>query len=392
MRKPIKLAFIGTGLRTFTFLKALKDNPDCELVALCDLYPARMRHVAQGYGLEHVPRFTDLRECLARSGCDAVMVFTPDGNHAEVAVPALNAGKHVFLEKPLEITEEACQSIIEADESVGGRSYVGFNLRHAPVYRKIKQLIDDGVAGDLLTIQADEFYDGGRTYFRRWNRLRKFGGGLWITKACHDFDILQWLAGRPPRSVTARAELSYYRPKPEAALYCADCELREDCPDEFDRYVHLDPEVVAFQKSAVAEGFPRPDLCLYNSDKDTFDHGTAQVAFEGGLLATYTVNVVSGFTNRRIRVSGTKAAIDGDLTTQEVCIRHRDPSREERLTVSDSSDGHGGADKFVLPDFLAFVRGEKTAPVTPRKAFLPVRMGLAARASSDTGGSPMKLG
>jgi predicted dehydrogenase len=125
----------------------------------------------------------------------------------------------------------------------------------------------------------------------------------------------------------------------------------------------------------------RPDLCLYNSDKDTFDHGIATIKFQNGLFATYTVNVVSGFTNRRIRVSGTKATIDGDISSQEIIIRRRDPSSEEKIVLSDSSDGHGGADKFVLADFLAFARGEKSPACRPAEAIIGVRLGLAAEKS-----------
>jgi predicted dehydrogenase len=387
-----KLAFIGVGLRTFTFLEGIKKaQNECELVALCDLYPARMQFVIRKYGLHHVRTYTDYRVCMVESGCDAAMIFTPDGAHLEPAVAALRAGLHVFLEKPLEITRERCRTIIETDRAVGGKTYVGFNLRHAPVYRKLRELIEAGVAGGLLTIQADEFYDGGRTYFRRWNRLVAKSGGLWISKASHDFDILQWLAGAKPLSVQAQSALTHYVQKPEAGRYCRECPIEQDCPDSYTRYKFLYPEINDFLEAAVAEGFPRPDLCLYNSDKDTFDHGMATVRFEGDLLATYTVNVVAGFTNRRIRVSGTKATLDGDLTTQEVVIRHRDPARKERLVVAEDTDGHGGADRFMLPDFLAFTRGERLPPVNTKEALLAVLMGLAARESCERGGEPVNL-
>lgn len=384
--KKAKLAFIGLGLRSFTFLSALQNIKEkCELVALCDLSAKRMEHVTKRYRLKGVRCYTDYRTCIMQSECNAVMIFTPDGRHADPTIAALEAGKHVFLEKPLEITETGCHSIIAADDAAGGRTYVGFNLRHAPVYRKIKELIESGITGPLLTIQADEFYDGGRTYFRRWNRLRELSGGLWVTKACHDFDLLQWLAGSTPVSISAHSALTYYKAKPEATLHCSECQLETDCPDAFDRYTS--EEIKTFQLAAVEDGFPRPDLCLYNSDKDTFDHGQTLIRFAGGLHATYTVNVVSGFTNRRIRVSGTRAVVDGDLASQEIIIRHRDPSRTERFIASETTDGHGGADKYLLPDFLAFVRGEKPTPVSPREALLSVRMGLAARNSSDSGGT-----
>ena len=78
--------------------------------------------------------------------------------------------------------------------------------------RQFVSFCDAGKLGKLLTIEANEYYFGGRSYFRRWNRLREFGGGLWITKACHDFDLINWFAGGKPRRVFAMSNLSYYKP------------------------------------------------------------------------------------------------------------------------------------------------------------------------------------
>jgi predicted dehydrogenase len=376
----MKIAIAGMAIRSTAFLGDLKQREDCEITALCDKYPSRIKYISDKYGLEGAKRYTSFKKCIKESEFDAVMIFTSDYAHAEIVIPALKAGKYVFVEKPLDITERKCRLIIDADIEAGGKTYVGHNLRHAPVYKKIKSLIEDGVAGDLLTIQADEFYDGGRTYFRRWNRLKKFSGGLWITKSCHDFDIIQWLAGREAESVAAFSALSYYKKRDNAPEYCGECSYLPDCFDAFDEK-KVPKAWLAHVNSALPDGMQRPDLCLYNSDKDTFDHGIATIKFQNGLFATYTVNVVSGFTNRRIRVSGTKATIDGDISSQEIIIRRRDPSSEEKIVLSDSSDGHGGADKFIIADFLAFARGEKSPACRPSEAIIGVRLGLAAEKS-----------
>jgi predicted dehydrogenase len=379
-----KIAIVGMANRATAFLGELAGRQDCEITAICDKYPSRIQYMSDRYGLGTVKRYTSFKQCLRDSDFDAVMIFTPDYAHAEIAVPSLKAGKYVFLEKPLDITARKCEQIIDADKGAGGRTYVGHNLRHAPVYMKIKSLLEEGVAGDILTIQADEFYDGGRTYFRRWNRLRKFSGGLWITKSCHDFDIIQWLAGKEAESVAAFSALSYYKKRADAPEYCGECSRLAECFDAFDEKKYP-KEWLKHIKSAMPDGMQRPDLCLYNSDKDTFDHGIATIKFKDGLFATYTVNVVAGFTNRRIRVSGTKATIDGDLGAQEIIIRRRDPSTEERIKITDAADGHGGADKFIPSDFLAFARGEKEPACRPAEAIIAVRIGLAAEKSSHTG-------
>jgi predicted dehydrogenase len=382
----IKIAIAGMAYRSTAFLGELKERNDCDLVACCDRYPSRMRYMAERWGISNAAFYTDFRECLKKSDFDAVMVFTPDGSHADIVVPCLKAGKYVFVEKPLEITEKKCLEIVQADQGAGGKTYVGHNLRHAPLYKRIKALMDEGVLGEVLTIQADEFYDGGRTYFRRWNRLKRNGGGLWITKACHDFDLLQWLAGTPPLAVAASSALSYYKEKDQAALYCGDCSLFKNCADAFDE-TRYPKDWMDHIRSAIPDGLPRPDLCLFNSDKDTFDHGMATVRFQRDILATYTVNVVAGFTNRTIRISGTRATIDGDLEKQAITVRHRDPARTETFTLMDPALAgvHGGADQSVVSDFFSFVRGEKPPAVDPAEAVIAVKMGLAAEKSCATG-------
>ena len=283
-----------------------------------------------------------------------------------------------FNEKSLDTTAERCQAIIEADRRAGGKTFVGLNLRYAPVYATIRRRIEAGAIGDVLTIQADEFYDGGRTYFRRWNRLRSEGGGLWITKATHDFDLLTHLAGwAAPLEVYAAAARTYYVPKPGAAMRCRDCSLAPACPDR----APLEPYYLA--AAAEAAGGEPYGLCLYNSDSDTFDHGIATVRYENGVFATYTCNVVCGFSDRRIRVSGTKGTLTGCLSGSTVELCTRDPSETIDIPVSAGEGGHGGADGLLLESFLAFVRGECQPRCRPAEAAVSVYLGLAATKASD---------
>ncbi len=86
----------------------------------------------------------------------------------------------------------------------------------------------------------------------------------------------------------------------------------------------------------------------------------------------------------RLRVSGTKGTVDGDLHEKRVVLRRRDPASTEEFDVSKKAKGgHGGADKYILDDFLAFARGERPPECRPDEAALAVRVGLAARLSSD---------
>jgi len=145
-----------------------------------------------------------------------------------------------------------------------------------------------------------------------------------------------------------------------------------------------DSLIARLRDATVAATGHRADLCLFNSDKDTFDHGSAIVEFEDGLIASYTVNVVAGFTNRRIRLSGTAATVDGDLISNEIMIQYRDPSRVERIQLTDNASSHGGADEHVMAAFADFIGGDRNNAVSPAEAAVSVRIALAAQESCDT--------
>ena len=385
----IRTVVAGIGGRGAWAVSVINDSDDFELVGLIEAVRPKAELIVAEMGLKNVAVFEDVSSCLADLSFEALVVCTPDGTHAELAVPALQAGKYVLVEKPLDITEAKMEALIAADAHAGGRTFVGLNLRYAPLYEKIHELIQAGVLGQVLTIQADEFYDGGRTYFRRWNRRRDAGGGLWITKACHDFDLLYWMAGAAPVRVYADASLDYYKPRADAAPYCRDCALLADCPDRYEPSAKPElvtkPNMLGYRLNQLHEQVTgnRPDLCLFNSDKDTFDHGIATVSFANQVIGTYTVNVVTGVGDRRIRVSGTKATVDGHLTGTTLRVCYRDPTREEELDLADGLSGHGGGDKRLLSAFAGFVRGEPTPFVAPEEAAVAVRMGLAATRSCD---------
>ncbi|HOX36853.1 MAG TPA: Gfo/Idh/MocA family oxidoreductase [Candidatus Brocadiia bacterium] len=385
-KNRVKLIVAGCGGRGHWFVSQACKRKDYSLAALVDIVPGRAELTAQHVGVKKVPIFADLGEALDKVSCDAVILSTPDVAHPDGAVAALSRGCPVYVEKPLAISMEGCLRIVEADRASGGKAFVGFNLRYAPVYKTIRKMIADGGVGRILNIQTDEYYYGGRTYFRRWNRLRNVGGGLWITKSCHDLDLLYWITSAFPEKVFATAALTHYHPRPDAARLCRDCSLRKSCPDCHFPGGAIDEDAFSWKMAKLREdaGGDPADLCLWNSDKDTYDHANAQIEFAGDIIATHTVNVVSSCSQRRMRVSGTDGMIDGDLENSSVVHYKRHENKPREINVK-ASGGHGGGDENILTDFAAFVRGEKPSPISPAEASVSIAMGLACRLSSDRG-------
>jgi predicted dehydrogenase len=396
--KPVRMLIIGCGSwRGAWFTGEFHSHPAYEVVGLVNTRVKVAQAVSDFLGLGPVPIHTDWNEAIEKVDFDAALVIYPDFLHKPIMLDLLQAGKYVYLEKPMTTNLPDCLEIIRADRAAGGKTMVGFNARYMPLYENLHRLVQEGYVGDVLTLQSDEFYYNGRTLMRRWNRLREMGGGLWVTKACHDLDLQFWMAGALPKTVSSTTQLTYYKPKPEAAEFCRDCKIEQDCPDSHLKFrgdgdYHDFPPLRRVIEDAREDTGKRADICLFNSQKDTFDHGQVLTAFENGAMCAHTLNIVVPFTDRRMRISGTEGTLDGSSESPEYLYWRRhdgeDYHRAQRIPIADDprmiQGGHGGADNRILNQFLGFVRGTNTSVTRPAEASIAVATGVAATIASDT--------
>jgi len=382
----IGIAIIGASKRSTMLFNYLRRHSNQGFITgVYDVIPSLGKFLIDDYGVSDAVVYESLQQAVTDPRVDAVFIGTPDDAHVEPVVAALKAGKHVYCEKPLAINLEDCDAIIAAAKDADSIFYLGMNLRHGPVHETLHEIVSSGQLGKLLTIEANEYYYGGKTYFRRWNRLRKFGGGLWITKACHDFDLLNWFAGGQPKRVFATSSLSHYKPIPGAGTHCRVCQLKQTCPDYYDVELQ-DEHVLTHLARKVEEATSEPqDMCLYNSDKDTFDNGIAVVDFDNDVRATYTVNVVSARNTRQMRLMGTDGAAEGDMTEGIVTVWRRHHQGKVVHDVRDRiNSGHGGADDNIMTDFFHCCRTGENPRSSWADGRLGVQVALAARESCDT--------
>ncbi len=387
----INVAIIGAGARAIAMCKFIADNPKvAKLACLVDLNPAKAALLNNYFDFDAT--ISDKIDAVCAPNIDAVLIATPDYAHVLPTITAMKANKHVYIEKPLATTLEDCQTIINAASISKSFCYLGFNLRHCPVYEKIYELIQTGKLGKITTIEANEWYYGGKSYFRRWNRLRKFGGGLWLTKACHDFDLITWISGGNPLSIYAKSRLSHYTPIDGAGPRCRDCKIKQTCPDYYDInktcndwYEELWRQL---QLKMDQSGFFAPDVCLYNSEKDTFDNGIAFINYDNGVLATYTVNVLSARSTRQMRVIGTEAMVESDMEKGIIIFTQRHSAKSTTIDLNKEVSGmHGGADEKIFLDFFNICNNGGTPRSGLADGKLAVELSLAATQSDTQNGS-----
>jgi inositol 2-dehydrogenase len=187
----IRIGLIGAGRMGKVFAHTLAFSvAEVELLAVADINPQSSQETATRYGVKHA--YTDYQELLRRDDIDAVVIVTPTAMHAEVIKAAAEAGKHVFSEKPLAQTLEACDQAIAAVEMAGVKLQLGFMRRFDPAYVMAKQRIDAGEIGTPVMFHSTS-RDPKRTsleFARREN-----SGGLIMDMGVHDFDLARWLMG-----------------------------------------------------------------------------------------------------------------------------------------------------------------------------------------------------
>lgn len=387
----IGVTMIGASSRSTMMFGHFKNRPDDGLITgVYDIIPQRAEAILKHYGLTDAKVYKSLDEAVHDKRAQAAFVSTTDCAHAESTIAALDAGLHVFCEKPMATTLKDCDAMIAAGRKAKGVFYVGMNLRHGPVHEKMHEILTAGRLGKLLTIEANEYYSEGRTYFRRWNRLRQFGGGLWLTKSCHDFDLLNWFAGGRARRVAAFSSLSHYKTKAEAGTHCRQCSIYAQCPDRYDVLTAAQKGFGA-QMAMIREQVTGQwaDICLYNSDKDTFDNGQAMVEYDNDVRASYCVNVVSARDTRQLRLMGTDGAAEGDMHAGVITVWKRHDRQKQHLETVDLTEriktSHGGADVGIMADFFRCCRTGDRPRSSWSEGRACVELALAATEACDTG-------
>ncbi|MGZ4135511.1 MAG: Gfo/Idh/MocA family protein, partial [Tumebacillaceae bacterium] len=197
-------AIVGCGHIAKKHIEALQNMDDAELVAICDTNPDRLREFSDTYGVQG---YLSLEEMLAaQPDIDVVNICTPSGLHAALAVQAANAGKHLVVEKPIALTLEDADAIIEACERNHVKLTVVHPNRFRPAVMELKKAMEQGAFGKLSHANATVRWNRNQAYYDQaaWRGTKAMDGGVLMNQAIHNLDLLLWLAG-PVEEVQAYA-------------------------------------------------------------------------------------------------------------------------------------------------------------------------------------------
>ncbi|MDB5560696.1 MAG: yteT [Hyphomicrobiales bacterium] len=392
-----RYALIGTGNRGTTMwgrdlLGGWRDS--VELVAICDTNRLRAERARTMIG-SNAPIYGSVEETLREAKPELVIVCTQDSNHDDIIVAALDAGCDVITEKPMTTTVEKIRRIREAEKRSGKRVDVSFNYRFAPTAARIKALLRSGAIGTLTSVDFHWYLDTrhGADYFRRWHAYVKNSGSLFVHKATHHFDLLNWYIEADPQSVAAFGELRNYGAKgPFRGTRCQGCEHASHCDYYFD--VNADPFLEAlYEAPSELDGYVR-DACVFREDIDIPDTMTATIRYTNDVAVSYSLNTFMPIEGYHLAFNGTKGRIETRQyekqpwetpKADEILLIKNFGGGVERIAVPHSTGGHFGGDDRMRS--MIFHNGDDPLDqrAGSRAGAMSVMTGIAALQSARTG-------
>jgi UDP-N-acetyl-2-amino-2-deoxyglucuronate dehydrogenase len=205
MSNKLRFAIVGAGVISSLHARAIKGNPEAELVALSDVIEENAKKLAVEYGIPSI--YTDYREMLQRSDVDVVCLCVPSGMHAEIAIAAAQAGKHILCEKPLDTTIEKMDAMIREAREAGVKLGVIYQRRVFPAAIAARKAVQDNKLGKLVLGDAYLKYYRSQEYYDSagWRGTWELdGGGALMNQGVHGIDLIQWIVG-DVESVFARS-------------------------------------------------------------------------------------------------------------------------------------------------------------------------------------------
>lgn len=375
---PVNLVIIGAGSRGTRYASYAIQHPDrARVVGVAEPRKyyrenlANVHNIPRQYIKEDWRQLADLPKFA-----DAVVIATPDAIHSEPAISFSGMGYHILLEKPMAPTEAECHAIVDAVKKSGVLFSVCHVLLYTPYTRKLEHLLDDGVIGDIVSIQRLEpigYWHHAHSYVRgNWRDSTKTAPML-LTKACHDLDWIRYIMGVPCKSISSFGSLSHFHKDMaplKAGERCLDCDYEPECPYSALK-IYLGRVRLGETGWPVNILTPNPDetnvlqalkygpygRCVYHCDNNVVDQQVVNMLFLDGQTASFTM---TGFTKadyRQTRIFGTRGEIIGNGSQIRVFDFLSDNTKivEPEVPENNSLSGHGGGDYGLMDNFVAAV-------------------------------------
>jgi len=380
-QRRLRLAAIGCGGRSLTYLQIASTMPErFQVVAAADPIRERCTRIAAETRTPDLQIFSSDAEFFSAGiPADVVVIGTQDRYHYEPCLRAMELGYDVLLEKPISDNPAEIVKLEEAARKLGRRVLVCHVLRYTPIYRTVKEIINSGRLGQIMTLHATEgvgtFHQAHSFVRGHWSRTAK-ATPMIVAKSCHDMDIIRWLMNEPCTAVSSFGSLQHFTsancPSGAPSHCVLGCPVAASCLYDAGRYLtdqkgwlqwvydpaygHQGDTTAGALKWLSHSDWGR---CVYRCDNDAVDHQVVNLLFESGTTASFTMTAFDD--GRNLTVHGTKAKLTAGYHLKrtagcDILITPHDGKEPEKIDLSFRKtayhdDGHSGGD-YGLVDAL----------------------------------------
>jgi predicted dehydrogenase len=377
---PVEAVLIGAGQRGRDSMGAYarRHPDDLKFIAVAEVDEGKRNLFAQQHTIPPERCFASYQELLAQPQL-APLCFngTLDAMHLPTALPAMEKGYHLFLEKPMADSPEGCLKIAREAERLGRMIQICHPLRYTYFYTEVKRLLEQRAIGDVVSLSMYEnvgYWHFAHSYVRgNWSVVENTGPVI-LTKCCHDMDLVTWLADSKVRRVSSMGSLKFFRKENAPAgvpARCTDgCPVEATCPFSAPAFylgkntewpvsvISLVTTPEARRKALETGPYGR---CVFHCNNTAIDHQVVCAEFENGITLDFAVRGTTFHCGRTIRVLGTEGEINGHLEKPEIrVIRYGQGTGEDQkpeIIVPGVLDGgHSGGDTGVIANFLRCYR------------------------------------
>ena len=380
VKKPVTAITCGAGSRGNVYGNYAVQYPDqLDIVGVAEPIPIRKQRYSQKHNIPESNQFNTWEDVFKRPKfADAIIISTPDDLHYGPCMEALKLGYDVLLEKPISPSEKECRDILELAKKNKRIVAVCHVLRYAPYFIKLRELMNSGAIGEIISLQHMEPIEHthmSHSYVRgNWHNS-KATTPIILAKSCHDLDILKWMVNKPAQRIQAFGDLKWFRKENAPAgstARCGDgCAVEAECPYSAQKiyyrnrqrtYVFDMPDDKSKHGEYILEKLKTTNYgrCVYKMENDQPDHYICNIQFEGNITAAFSMEAFTSYEGRRTRVMGSMGDIVGDMSSFTLT----DFRSGKKTEWKQDTDGHGGGDWRLVADWIQAVDQQNPSLLT----------------------------
>lgn len=368
----MNLILIGAGQRGMVYSRYAYQHGH-RIVAVAEPDVPRREAARKTFHIPEELCFSSGAELLSRPAmADAAIIATMDRDHYLQAIRAMELGYDLLLEKPISPDPAETLAIADTARALTRRVVVCHVLRYTPFFRTIKEVLDSGELGRVISIDHTENIGNfhiAHSFVRGNWRNEKLSSPIILQKSCHDLDLLLWLTEQSVRKIYSAGSLSFFRPENApagSAGRCLDCPVAETC--RFDsRKVYL-PNIGSWPASVLTQDQTEAGVmealrngpygrCVFRCDNDVCDHQSVAMEYEDGATAVFTLCGMTDRMHRTIHIMCEHGELLGDDDPGEILItRFRssmtEVSEQRRIVIGQVHGDHSGGDEGLMKAFL----------------------------------------